>query len=442
MQWSDIPGWFRWRDAQHEAIDYFGDGSRFVEVGVFLGRSLCSLADVVTSSAKQITIIGVDTARGSGVEGPNPADYQGPFVARGGGTFAGELHRNIVACGFADDIRLIIADSVQAASFFPDASLDWVHLDARHDRDHLTADISAWLPKIAPGGWLSGDDYDPVDWPEVVATVTDVLPDAKPWRDCQWRLRVPAALTTASAGAPQVNPFDQPAVEQDLDGLAVLGPACADALRSMYASEPQRASDGRLVPIDDTTRISVDEGLALFGLVVDNAVTDTLEVGLAYGFSTLYLLAGLSRVGGGRHVAVDPYQGSDWDGIGVTVAGRVLAQLPAMSAADFTHLPMRSESALVDAARTGRRFGLIFIDGYHRFDDVLVDFTLAAHLCPIGGIIVLHDMWLMSIRAVASFLRTNRADFVEIDTGCPNLVAVRRVADDQRMWDHFRPFVT
>jgi hypothetical protein len=70
------------------------------------------------------------------------------------------------------------------------AALAWVHLDARHDREHLIADIHAWLPKIQRGGWLSGDDYDDLKWPDVVATINETLPGARPWSTKQWRLRV------------------------------------------------------------------------------------------------------------------------------------------------------------------------------------------------------------------------------------------------------------
>lgn len=190
MHWTQIPGWFRWRDCQEEAAEHFPDGSWFVEVGTFLGRSICSLAEVAQSSEKNLTLIGVDTCRGSGVEGPVPGDYHAPAVASGGGTFAGQLHRNIVQCGYAEMISLLIADSVKAATFFPDGSLQWVHLDASHDREHLSRDIHAWLPKLEGGGWLSGDDYDAGDWPQLVETVNDVLPQAQPWGTCQWRLRV------------------------------------------------------------------------------------------------------------------------------------------------------------------------------------------------------------------------------------------------------------
>ena len=38
-RWQDIPGWFQWRSAQTEAVAHFGDGSRFVEVGCYLGEA-------------------------------------------------------------------------------------------------------------------------------------------------------------------------------------------------------------------------------------------------------------------------------------------------------------------------------------------------------------------------------------------------------------------
>lgn len=187
MHWEEIPGWFLWRSGQEEAAQHFPTGSRFVEVGTFLGRSLCSLGDVVSGSGKQIAIIGIDTCLGSGVEGPKQINYHAAAVAEGGGTLAGNLHRNVLACGIGSFTSLIVAESVVAASWFADASIDWVHLDARHEYDAVTADIAAWRPKVKPGGWLSGDDYNPEKWPSVVAAVADSLPDAQPWSTLQWR---------------------------------------------------------------------------------------------------------------------------------------------------------------------------------------------------------------------------------------------------------------
>ncbi|MFZ0714711.1 class I SAM-dependent methyltransferase [Mycobacterium sp.] len=185
--WRDIPGWFQWRHHQEEAVAHFPDARRFVEVGCYLGRSICSLGEVVRDAGLDVRIVGVDTARGSGPEGRGDNDAHGSAVDHGGGTFAGLLHRNIVDCGLADTIQLVISDSVAAADFFADSSVAWVHVDARHEYESVAADIRAWAPKVMPGGWLSGDDYHPDWWPGVVRAVSETLPDACSWESMQWR---------------------------------------------------------------------------------------------------------------------------------------------------------------------------------------------------------------------------------------------------------------
>ena len=203
MHWTEIDGWFHWRPGQDEAVAHFPSGSRFVEVGTYLGRSLCSLAEVVVESGKDIAIVGVDTCLGSGPEGERQKNYHGAAVDAGGGTFAGTLHRNIIACGYGDQVSVMVSTSVRAAEWFAEASVDWVHLDARHDFDSVCEDIAAWLPKVKPGGWLTGDDYDPEKWPQVVAAVALTLPEAQPWCSGQWRWPVPAAPAPTEAVPPE-----------------------------------------------------------------------------------------------------------------------------------------------------------------------------------------------------------------------------------------------
>jgi Methyltransferase domain len=185
--WRDIPGWFQWRRLQEEAAAHFPDASRFGEVGCYLGRSICSLGEVVRQAGLSTRVVGVDTARGSGHEGRGDIDAHSAAVRHGGGTFAGLLHRNIIDCGLTDTIQLVISDSVAAAALFADESFAWVHIDARHDYDSVVADIHAWAPKVEPGGWLSGDDYQPDWWPGVVQAVQDTLPGAESWGSMQWR---------------------------------------------------------------------------------------------------------------------------------------------------------------------------------------------------------------------------------------------------------------
>lgn len=61
--------------------------------------------------------------------------------------------------------RIVRQDSVEAAKAIPDGSLDFVFIDADHSYEGCKADIEAWLPKIKPGGFISGHDYDNTDFP-------------------------------------------------------------------------------------------------------------------------------------------------------------------------------------------------------------------------------------------------------------------------------------
>src|SRR5262249_26968740 len=158
-----------------------------------------------------------------------------------------------------------------------------------------------------------------------------------------------------------------------------------------------------------------------------------LEIGCAYGFSTLYFLAALARNSAARHVAIDPWE-TGYHGIGVTKVKEVGME------ASFRFFEEPSAIALPRLISQGLRFDLIFIDGNHLFDYVFVDFSLSAFACADGGLIIFDDMWMPSIRKVVSFVRKNRTDFTELPTSVSNLSVFRKTDDDgrvQRDWKHF-----
>lgn len=64
-----------------------------------------------------------------------------------------------------DKAKIIRKSSVEAAAEIPDGSLDFVFIDADHSYEGCKTDISAWFPKLKPGGLLSGHDYNNVDYP-------------------------------------------------------------------------------------------------------------------------------------------------------------------------------------------------------------------------------------------------------------------------------------
>lgn len=76
----------------------------------------------------------------------------------------------------AYDVTFIRKFSVDAAKDIPDASLDFVYLDAAHDFKHVSEDLCAWVPKVKQFGIVSGHDWtkrnNPRDNVHVVETVT------------------------------------------------------------------------------------------------------------------------------------------------------------------------------------------------------------------------------------------------------------------------------
>jgi hypothetical protein len=53
----------------------------------------------------------------------------------------------------------------EAAERIPHHSLDFVYLDARHDRASVEHDLAVWLPLVRPDGILAGHDYLDGDFP-------------------------------------------------------------------------------------------------------------------------------------------------------------------------------------------------------------------------------------------------------------------------------------
>jgi predicted O-methyltransferase YrrM len=172
MNWEQIPGWCDYESLYEDIVRTANTGT-LVEVGTYLGRSLCLLGQLVKDSGRPLRVIGVDTCTGSGIE--NDYDNHAAAVKQGNGTFAGQLHKNVIDCGLTGIITLMVTDSVTAASLFPDNSLPFVFLDASHDYDSVCADIKAWLPKVCKGGLLCGDD---VGVPGEVAPIWPGVGDA------------------------------------------------------------------------------------------------------------------------------------------------------------------------------------------------------------------------------------------------------------------------
>jgi predicted O-methyltransferase YrrM len=211
--------------------------------------------------------------------------------------------------------------------------------------------------------------------------------------------------------------------------LGMLSSEAETVLSEMYSARHLEGATGQ-VEIDQVTRVDRIKGEEINRIARDSGVERSLEIGLAYGFSAIWIMDALPE--GGSHTAIDPFQASAWSGVGATQAKR-------MSGKQFKLIEDYSIHALSDLIRAGELFDFIFIDGNHRFDDVLVDLYLGDQILKPGGVLALDDIWMLSIRTVASFVLTNRA-YEPIRQRCGRMAVLRKQKDDDRDWRHFRPF--
>jgi hypothetical protein len=172
---DDVEGFFTGADAKYYelVINHFIYGKGYintptlhmVEVGSWKGRSSSIIAVEIANSGRNVRFDCVDTWKGS-PELTDDVDVINDTV------FDRFIDNMKPVTGFFRALRM---NSIDAASTYPDQSLDYVFIDAAHDYDSVRNDISAWIPKIKPNGMIGGHDF---FHPPVVQAVHEILPDA------------------------------------------------------------------------------------------------------------------------------------------------------------------------------------------------------------------------------------------------------------------------
>lgn len=82
---------------------------------------------------------------------------------------------------------ILKGDSVDMAARVQDATLDFVFIDGDHTEVGCRSDITAWAPKIKPGGWLLGHDH---HWTTVRAAIDALCPGWFDLGEAVWGLPV------------------------------------------------------------------------------------------------------------------------------------------------------------------------------------------------------------------------------------------------------------
>lgn len=245
-----------------------------------------------------------------------------------------------------------------------------------------------------------------------------------------------------------------------------------ELIREIYRTETVRDRAGMEHKLK--ANISKIEGEFLDELITSAPdISQTVEVGCAYGIASLFICSALSSREAPKHIIIDPFQHTSWHGIGILNLQRAGFNF-------FELVEQPSEFALPELARSrAGAFDMVFIDGIHTFDHTLLDLFYANLLIRVGGYIVIDDCVFSPVakavsyvanipayevagecksnrslkRTVARVARTviplsvagyilprNLYDYHYIRAAYTSMVALRKVAEDNRNWDWFQAF--
>jgi predicted O-methyltransferase YrrM len=182
-------------------------------------------------------------------------------------------------------------------------------------------------------------------------------------------------------------------------------------VRELFDKRSAVGLHGEAVPMHSD--IGPEYADALYRTVLERRPAAVLEVGMAFGVSTLAILTGLEKAGGnGRLISVDPFQTSQWKGCGLVAVRRAGLQGRHQTIEDPDYL------ALPRILAGGQQLDFAYIDGNHTFDYVLLDFWYIDRMLKVGGVVAFNDTYFPAIHKVMGFVTTHRK-YEELNVGLP-----------------------
>lgn len=171
-------------------------------------------------------------------------------------------------------------------------------------------------------------------------------------------------------------------------------------VESTYSTRKVPTLNGPDLPMG--VYIPREEGDFLYSMVRQFRPAITIEVGMANGLSTVFIAEALRENGVGRHIAIDPFQHSDWHGAAIALIRKAGLESYVELMELFSH------QALPELERKGIIADFAFIDGSHLFDYVMTDFLCVDRILKPGGLIAFDDSDWPAIRQALRYIVANR----------------------------------
>lgn len=151
--------------------------------------------------------------------------------------------------------------------------------------------------------------------------------------------------------------------------------------------------------------INASQGENLREWIIKEKAVNTIEIGLAWGLSALYICEGLLINGNqeAHHIAIDPFQSNRPKFMNCGL--QVLEEAGVVSMVE--HISEKSQITLPRLLSDKKQFDFAYVDGSHLFDGVFLDLIYLGQLVRPGGIIFGDDYQAPAVARAVSFCITN-----------------------------------
>lgn len=142
------------------------------------------------------------------------------------------------------------------------------------------------------------------------------------------------------------------------------------------------------------------QGVFLQEILIRLKPAKTLEIGLAYGISSLFILEIIKELNNedGSHIIFDPYPDVYWNNVGL----HNIKKAGYSNLVDFRK--QFSDDGLIQLISEKKRIQFAYIDSTKVFDILLVDFYLINKILDIGGVVVFDDCGFPGIRKLVRLI--------------------------------------
>lgn len=143
---------------------------------------------------------------------------------------------------------------------------------------------------------------------------------------------------------------------------------------------------------------NLEQCLFLQKIIQENNFKKSIEIGFAYGLSSLAISEAIFLNGGTRHTVIDKFENTDWGGNGIDLLRTAGLDNLLDFKEEFCYI------VLPQLLKEGETFDFAYVDSTKQFDWILTDFFYLDKLLINNGIIVFDDVNYPGIRKVARFI--------------------------------------